>query len=111
MNTDGHYFSTLSSAVIVAGRPATGKSAALSTVVSALNFSGLVDSEVSTSSNVRLLRIYPGVFEELSAVFGRVCPTSGDWVDGVFTTIFRKAHKVCVSSYSTTTLNLIHSFQ
>ena len=44
----------LSAAVIIAGRPATGKSSALSTVVSTLNA-----IQGSASSNVKLVKIYP----------------------------------------------------
>ena len=81
-------------AVLIAGRPATGKSAALSMVVSALNV------RLGESSNVKLMRVYPGIFEDLAAMFGHVSPSSGDWVDGIFTSIFRKAHKVGSINYT-----------
>ena len=43
---------------------------------------------------MKLLRIFPGVSADLSELYGHVSPSSGDWVDGVFTSNFRKAHKV-----------------
>lgn len=83
------YFTSLllTLAVVVAGKPATGKSAALATVVSAL------DAGMGESASLKLLKVYPGIFEDLATLFGRVS-SSGDWVDGIFTSIFRKANKV-----------------
>lgn len=75
--------------MIVAGRPATGKSSALNTVVSTLNA-----LQGSDSSNIKLVKVYPDTYESLSDLFGCVTQQAGDWVDGIFTSIFRKAHKV-----------------
>ena len=72
--------------MILAGQPGAGKSTALSTVASAL-------STVEEGCAVKVVRVFPGVFEGLSDLYGHVTPV-GDWVDGVFTDAFRKAHKV-----------------
>lgn len=80
---------TLSVAVIIAGRPATGKSSALNTVVSTLNA-----IQGSASSNIKLVKIYPDTYEILSDLYGCVSSPGGEWVDGIFTSAFRKAHKV-----------------
>ena len=74
-------------AVVLAGKPATGKTAALNTVLAALK------ATLDETSTVKLARVYPGVFEDLSDLFGRVGP-SDEWEDGIFTSIFRKAQKV-----------------
>ena len=79
----------LSVAVIIAGRPATGKSSALDTVVSTLNA-----VQGSASSNIKLVKIYPDTYESLSELYGCVSSPGGEWVDGIFTSAFRKAHKV-----------------
>ena len=83
------YNFVLSTAVIIAGRPATGKSSALSTVVSTLNA-----IQGSVSSNIKLVKIYPDTYESLSELYGCVSSPGGEWVDGIFTSAFRKAHKV-----------------
>ena len=76
-------------AVIVAGRPATGKSSALNTVVSTLNA-----IQGSDSSNIKLVKMYPDTYESLSDLYGCVSSSGEEWVDGIFTSAFRKAHKV-----------------
>ena len=76
-------------AVVIAGRPATGKSAALNTVITTLN-----SIQGADSSKVKLVKIYPGTYESLSDLYGCVISSEGDWMDGIFTSIFRKAHKV-----------------
>ncbi len=73
--------------MILAGRPGAGKSTAVSTVASAL-------STAEGGCAVKVVRVFPGVFEGLSDLYGHMTPV-GDWVDGVFTDAFRKAHKVC----------------
>ena len=92
-----HPFSatTLVPAVLLAGQPATGKTAALQTVVSALNARG--PSDRGTNTSVKMLRIFPGMCGDPAELYGNVSPSSGDWVDGIFTSIFRKAHKVHMS--------------
>ena len=80
---------THTSAILLVGQPATGKTSALQTVVSTLNA-----SDGGTHTFVKLLRIFPGVSGDLSELYGHVNPSSGDWVDGIFTSNFRKAHKV-----------------
>jgi Cdc6-like AAA superfamily ATPase len=77
-------------AIIIAGKPATGKTAALNTVVSALN-----SVQENTAAGVKLARIFPRAVEDFSDLFGRVNCVTGNWEDGIFTSIFRKAHKVC----------------
>ena len=79
-------------AVLLAGQAMTGKTAALQTVVSALNARG--PSDKGTNTSVKMLRIFPGTCGDPSELYGHVNPTSGDWLDGIFTSIFRKAHKV-----------------
>lgn len=86
-------------AVVVAGRPATGKTTALNTVVSTLNA-----IQGSDSSSIKLAKVYPDTYEDLSDIYGCVSPTGRDWVDGIFTSIFRKAHKVGHFSYDGNTL-------
>ncbi len=76
-------------AVIVAGTPATGKTSALNTVVSALNA-----IQGQSSNNVKLMRVFPKSVENLSDIFGSVNSLNGNWEDGIFTSIFKKAHKV-----------------
>lgn len=78
-------------AVIIAGRPATGKTAALNTVISALN------ANPDNSATIKLMRLFPKAMDDISDVFGCVNLNTGDWEDGIFTSIFRKAHKVCVA--------------
>jgi len=65
---------------------------ALQTVVSALNARGPNDKGTNTS--VKMLHIFPGMCGDPSELYGHVNPSSGHWVDGIFTSIFRKAHKV-----------------
>lgn len=76
--------------VIIAGKPATGKTRALHTVIAAVNNA---DQENSATS-VKLARVFPQALEEFSDIFGCVNSATGDWEDGIFTSIFRKAHKV-----------------
>ena len=83
---------THTSAVLLVGQPATGKTSALQTVVSTLNTSSTSDG--GTHTFVKLLHIFPMVSGDLSELYGHVNSSSGDWVDGVFTSNFRKAHKV-----------------
>ena len=75
--------------VVIAGNPATGKTTALKTVVAALN--AKLDN---LASSVKLLRIFPKAIEDMSDIFGYVDPVNGNWEDGIFTSIFRKAYKV-----------------
>ena len=92
-------------AVIVAGKPATGKSAALSTVISALN------AQPGHSTSVKLMKVFPKSVEKLSDIFGYVDPFSGDWEDGIFTSIFKKAHKVIIKrcSYKDSVMIFLYS--
>ena len=86
------HMNTHTSAVLLVGQPATGKTSALQTVVSTLNARSTSDG--GTHTFVKLLRIFPGVSGDLSELYGHINPSSGDWVDGIFTSSFRKAHKV-----------------
>lgn len=86
---DCKYYSFYHLAVIVAGEPSTGKTTALNTVVSAFNA-----GNGSSTASVKLMRVFPKAVEDFSEIFGCVNPDSGNWEDGIFTSIFRKAHKV-----------------
>ena len=79
-------------AVIIAGDAATGKSAALSTVMSALN--AVKGGDGIAASNVKLIKMFPDTFENVANLFGSNSPPRGDWVDGIFTSTFRKAQMV-----------------
>lgn len=81
-------FYVVFAAVILLGQPATGKSTVLNTVVSVLN------AEQGNSVAIKLSKVYPKAVDNLYELFGCVNPTTGDWEDGVFTSIFRKAHQV-----------------
>lgn len=74
---------------MLTGQPGTGKSSALSTVASTVTAAHRGEG----GPIIKLIRVFPGVFESLSEVYGHVT-SSGDWIDGVLTDIFRKAHKV-----------------
>ena len=74
--------------MILVGQPATGKSSALNTLISILNAEGRNDV------TIKLSKVYPNAVDDLSELFGCVNPNTGDWEDGVFTSIFRKAHQV-----------------
>ena len=76
------------SAVVVAGQPATGKSAAVRMVLAAFNSRSL------GSCDIKLTRVYPGAFEDPDLFCGHVCQ-SGEWREGVLTNLIKKAQKVC----------------
>ncbi len=81
--------------MILTGAPATGKTSALSTAASVVSAAQRGEGGPA----VKVTRVFPGMFEGLSQLYGHVTPR-GDWVDGVFTDAFRKAHKVtCTVSY------------
>ena len=80
---------------MLSGREASGKTSSLKTVISTLN-SKEGDKELKT---VRLQKVYPKVFLDLSEVFGCMSDT-GTWRDGVFTTLIRKSIKVWSHVYS-----------
>ncbi|KAL5457324.1 hypothetical protein EMCRGX_G034572 [Ephydatia muelleri] len=73
-------------AVVVAGQPAAGKSAAVRTMLAAFNSKSL------GSCDIRLTRVYPGAFEDPGQFCGHVCQ-SGEWREGVLTNLIKKAHK------------------
>ena len=75
-------------AIILAGREASGKTSALKTIISTLN-----SKDSHTSLSVRSQKIYPGVFQNQSDIFGSI-DESGNWRDGIFTSLFRKSVKV-----------------
>ena len=74
---------------MLAGPPGTGKSSALSTVASTVTTAHRGEG----GAIIKLIRVFPGVFESLSEIYGHVT-SIGDWVDGVLTDTIRKAHKV-----------------
>ena len=80
-------------AVVLAGTSGSGKSVCVDTVVSAVN-SLKHHSGETAPVHVKLHRLYPMVFEDLSALYGQVTP-EGDWKDGVFSALLRKALQVC----------------
>ena len=84
---DESFFFFNISAVVVAGQPAAGKSAAVRTVLAAFNSKSL------GSCDIRLTRVYPGAFEDPGQFCGHVCQ-SGEWREGVLTNLIKKAHKV-----------------
>jgi len=74
--------------VILVGQPATGKSSALNALISILN------AENRNEVTIKLSKVYPNAMDDLSELFGCVSAETGDWEDGVFTSIFKKAHQV-----------------
>jgi dynein heavy chain len=88
------------SGIIVAGPPGTGKSSIIQTLVDALciNVRGLsrvsVTNQAGTlaESNHRLQKINPLVVDENELMFGHL--QNRDWVDGIFTSAWRKANRV-----------------
>ncbi|XP_064629693.1 uncharacterized protein LOC135488785 isoform X2 [Lineus longissimus] len=85
--------------IIVAGPPGTGKSSIIETLVESLcvNIRGLSRSTVNTQpgaqaeSNHRLQKINPLVVDENELMFGHL--QNRDWVDGIFTSAWRKANR------------------
>ncbi len=76
--------------MILVGQPATGKSTALNTLISILN------ADAKNEASIKLSKMYPNALDDLSELFGWVNPNNGDWEDGIFTSIFKKAHQVIV---------------
>ena len=83
-----HVYVFVPLAVVLYGRESTGKTSALKTVVAALN-----SKEMTNQLMIKLQNIYPGVFLSLSDLFGGY-DDSGNWRDGVFTSLLRKSTKV-----------------
>ena len=79
-------------AVVLAGTSGSGKSVCIDTVVATVN-SLKHHSPEAAPLHVKLHRLYPVAFESLSALFGQVTP-EGDWKDGVFSSLLRKALQV-----------------
>ena len=79
-------------AVVLAGTSGSGKSVCIDTVVATVN-SLKHHSPEAAPIHVKLHRLYPVAFESLSALFGQVTP-EGDWKDGVFSSLLRKALQV-----------------
>ena len=77
---------------MLAGTSGSGKSVCIDTVVATVN-SHKHHSAEAAPIHVKLHRLYPMVFENLSALFGMVTP-EGDWKDGVFSALLRKALQV-----------------
>ncbi|XP_022081686.1 dynein gamma chain, flagellar outer arm-like [Acanthaster planci] len=93
--------SQVNHAIIVAGGPGTGKSSAIQTLVEALSAIAPAHSRQSRSSVVsssitaishKLQRLNPLVVDDLALMFGHL-NQNRDWVDGVFTNIWRKANR------------------
>ena len=79
-------------AVVLAGTAGSGKSVCIDTVVAVVNSLKHHCGEAAPVQ-VKLQRLYPVVFEDLSALFGQVT-SEGDWKDGVFSALLRKALQV-----------------
>lgn len=79
-------------AIVLAGTSGSGKSVCIDTVVATVN-SLKRRSPEAAPIHVKLHRLYPVAFENLSALFGQVTP-EGDWKDGVFSSLLRKALQV-----------------
>lgn len=90
--------------VIVAGGPGTGKSSCIQVLVDALSAMVPAVSRQQSRNSVssitaishKLQRINPLVVDDLHLMFGQVNPNQ-EFVDGVFTNIWRKANRVRVS--------------
>ncbi len=79
-------------AVTVAGNECTGKTSALRTVIAAMNSR----DNREDSFTVKLHTIYSGVFVNVKDVFG-YHDESGNWRDGLFTSLMRKSIKVQIN--------------
>ena len=79
-------------ATIIAGRESTGKTSALKTVISAMNYK---DGGQSDCMTIKLQTIYPGVFNNVSDMLG-CYDDSNNWRDGLFTSFMRKSIKVLI---------------
>ena len=87
----------------MAGPPGSGKSAIVQTLVDALCVTprglsrGSTRSRASdlTETNHKLQKLYPLVVDDLSLIFGHL-NQNHDWVDGIFTSAWRKASRVCI---------------
>ena len=93
----------------VIGPSGSGKSCVVQCLVDSLcvtprgmsrNSSRTKVSDIAETSH-KLQKIYPLVVDDLDSVFGCV-NQNGDWVDGVFTSAWRKAARVNI------TWNIIH---
>ncbi|XP_071801693.1 uncharacterized protein [Asterias amurensis] len=85
--------------IIVAGGPGSGKSSAIQMLVEALSAIAPAQSRQSRSSvssitaiSHKLQRINPLVVDDLSLMFGYL-NQNHDWIDGVFTNVWRKANR------------------
>ena len=88
--------------IIVAGGPGSGKSSAIQMLVEALSAIAPAQSRQSRSSvssitaiSHKLQRINPLVVDDLSLMFGYL-NQNHDWIDGVFTNVWRKANRVSI---------------
>ena len=80
--------------IIVAGGPGSGKTSCITSLVETLARWSLV-THGNTGAQVhahKLQRINPLAVSDLSLMFGHLGP-NGDWLDGIFTSYWRKANK------------------
>lgn len=94
---------TFTSGIILVGPSGSGKSACVQALIDALcvNGRGLSRNSQSRSTgsaqhaehNHRLQKLNPCVVDDYDSMFGYI-NQQNDWVDGIFTHIFRKANRV-----------------
>jgi len=91
--------------IVIAGPPGAGKSTVVRGLIEALrnvSKSGSRSSPNRTAelseSNHKLQKLYPLVVDDLALIFGSL-NQNHDWVDGIFTSAWRKASRVgiCMS--------------
>ena len=87
----------LISGIILAGPPGSGKSSIMQTLVEALCIASAGSKNIN-EKNHKLLRLYPLVMDDLTELFGSV-DNGQNWIDGIFTSSWRKAVRVCVNIF------------
>ena len=79
-------------AVVVAGVAGSGKTTCIDALIAAENAMQR-SREGEEAVPVKLHRIFPQVYENVTALYGEL-KSNGDWSDGVFTALLRKALRV-----------------
>ncbi|XP_028415382.1 dynein heavy chain 8, axonemal-like isoform X2 [Dendronephthya gigantea] len=89
-----YHLSKKNHGIIVAGGPGSGKTSCITSLVETLARWSLV-IHGNTGAQVhahKLQRINPLAVSDISLMFGQLGP-NGDWIDGIFTSYWRKANK------------------